>query len=63
MRNIQHFWSPPRPGEQILGLTSYRDMIVVATNWGVYVISEGQGLANHEVRQILSDVVQFKEPF
>ena len=54
---VELFWTPPEPGERILGLTKYQDMIVVATDCGVYVISPpGRGLMDHEVRKISHDV-------
>jgi hypothetical protein len=36
--DAQPFWTPPRPGEKILGMCTYRDVVVVATTDGVYVI-------------------------
>jgi len=52
MSEIEHFRSPP-DGASILGMTTYRDMIIVATTSGVYVIkSKGRGLDDHEVTLI-----------
>ena len=58
--DVQHFWSPPRPGEAILGTIRFRDMIVVATTDGVYVITDhGRPLPEWEVRQINHDFPSF----
>ena len=54
--DVQHFWSPPRLGENILGMAKFQDVIVVATTDGVYVITDhGRPLPDWEVRQINND--------
>lgn len=56
---VEHVWTPPQPGETILGMVRYQDMIVVATNFGVYVITDpGKPLPDWEVRRITTDVVK-----
>lgn len=45
-QKAKHLWSPP-PGERILGMFRYQDVVVVGTTGGVYVIAEkGRGLAH-----------------
>lgn len=51
--DVQHFWSPPGPGEKLLGMMKFEDKIVVATNDGVYVIMPyGQSLPDWVVQKI-----------
>lgn len=60
---IEHFWSPPGPGERILGMVKYEDMIVIATDQGVYAITPpGRGLMDHEVRKISLDTLRALKP-
>lgn len=49
----EFFWSPP-DAAPIVGMTQYRDMIVVATASGVYVIREDGaiGLDRHVVEKL-----------
>ncbi|MFZ5692419.1 MAG: hypothetical protein ACOY5F_14315 [Pseudomonadota bacterium] len=49
----EFFWSPP-DAMPIVGLTPYRDMVVVATASGVYVIREEGtiGLDRHVVEKV-----------
>src|SRR5262252_6232752 len=48
---VHHFWSPPRLGEQILGMAKFQDVMVIATTDGVYVMSgHGSPLPDWEVR-------------
>lgn len=49
----EHFWSPP-DAMPIVGVVNYRDVIVVATASGVYVIREkgAVGLDSHIVEKI-----------
>ncbi len=56
--DVELFWTPPRPGERILGMAKYQDMIVIATDDGVYYISNGRGLMDHEVRKISHDTIE-----
>lgn len=50
---MQHFWSPPEPGENIVGMTQYEGFLVVATDRGVYVVcDEGRMLPDWVVRKI-----------
>jgi len=54
---VEHFWTPP-PGERLLGMVRYQDMIVVATDGGVYIITDhGKPLPDWEVRKITGDLV------
>lgn len=50
----EFFWSPP-DAQPIVGLTQYRDMIIVATGSGVYVIREKGtvGLDSHVVEKLV----------
>lgn len=51
--DIQHFWSPPHPGEVILGMAKFQGVLVVATTNGVYIIAEhGRSFPDWEVQQI-----------
>ena len=49
----EFFWSPP-DGAPIVGMTLYRDFIVVATASGVYTIKEEGtiGLDRHVVEKV-----------
>lgn len=51
---VEHFWTPPGPGERILGMVKYEDMIVIATTDGVYYIAPlgGRGLMDREIQKI-----------
>ena len=52
---VHHFWTPPEPGETIVGMKQYKDMLVIATSNGVYVISEhGRPLPDWDVQKILA---------
>ena len=56
---VQHYWSPPRPGEQILKMGWFQDVIVICTTDGVYVISDhGKPLPDWQVQQINRDFRQ-----
>lgn len=56
---IEHFWTPPGPGERILGMVKYEDIIVVATTDGVYMIApEGRRLLDYEVQKISSNTLR-----
>ena len=56
---IELFWTPPGPGEKLLGMTKYEDMIVVATTDGVYVIMPpGRALMEHTVQKISHDTIR-----
>lgn len=49
------FWQPQRAGERIIAICNYRDMVVVATNEGIYAIAEKGKLSlvdTHEIAQI-----------
>lgn len=52
----EFFWSPP-DGAPIVGMTQYRDFIVVATASGVYVIREdaSMGLDRHIVERVMDE--------
>jgi hypothetical protein len=54
---VEHFWTAPGPGESILGMVKYEDMIVVATTDGIYYITppNGRGLMDHEIRKMSHD--------
>lgn len=55
---IEHFWSPP-PGEHILGMAKYEDVIVVATDNGVYVIgATDKWFDSHQVQKLSIDTVR-----
>lgn len=50
---VHHFWSPPRPGEAILGMTLFKDVMVIATTDGIYVVTDhGRPLPDWEIQQI-----------
>ena len=52
---VQHFWSPPEPGETVVGMTLYQGVLVLATCNGVYVVSEhGRPLPDWDIRKILT---------
>lgn len=56
---VELFWTPPRPGERILGMTTYQDVVVVATTDGVYTIApHGRILDDLEVRQVSHDTIR-----
>jgi hypothetical protein len=38
---LQDFWRPS-PGEKIVSTTQFQDVVIVATEYGVYVITPGQ---------------------
>lgn len=50
----EFFWAPP-DAQPIVGLTLYRDMVVVATSSSVYVIKKkgSQGLGDHVVEKVV----------
>ncbi len=53
---VEHFWTPP-PGERLLGMVRFKDMIVVATDGGVYVITDhSKPFPDLDIRKITSDV-------
>ena len=54
---VHHFWSPPNPGERVLGMIQFQDVLAVATDEGVYVITDhGRPLPDWEVRKISHDL-------
>lgn len=55
----EFFWSPPA-GAPIVGMTKYRDMIVIATGFGVYVIREkgDNGLDKHVVERMTFEEIK-----
>ncbi len=57
---VELFWTPPRPGECILGMTKYEDLIVIATDDGVYVIMPPHRpvLDGYVVQKISHDTVR-----
>lgn len=47
-------WWLPQSSERIVSMIPYRDMIIVATDYCVYVIKEqGRELDDHEVSMIM----------
>lgn len=58
---VQHFWSPPRPGEKILGMAKFQDLLVVATTEGVYVIADHcRSFPDWQVQQINRELMEKK---
>ena len=49
---IELFWSPPK-GEKVLGITLYEDLLVIATDFGIYVMSkDNKVLDDYIIRRI-----------
>lgn len=48
----EFFWSPP-DGELIVGMVTYREIVVVATSGGIYTINATGQVDNLEVRKVL----------
>lgn len=57
----EFFWSPP-DNAPIVGITTYRGVIIVATASGVYTIGEPRVMDNWEIRKISVAVERNEEP-
>lgn len=52
---LQDFWKPD-DGCKIVSTTQFRDVIVVATEWGIYVITPGKRMLwDWEIQKIAVD--------
>jgi hypothetical protein len=52
VQDVEFFWSPP-DGAPILGVTKFRDLVVIATASGVYVMGNAP-LDEYIVRRVSS---------